>query len=64
MCQHNRSFLRVLLLLLILVAGHLQAQILYTCAEIESTVGMATHNASDMDTYIQACVMAMKNASI
>jgi len=50
MCQHNRSSSRVLLLLLILVVGPLQAQILYACAEIERAAGMA-HNVSDMDTH-------------
>jgi hypothetical protein len=51
MCQHNRSFSRALLLLLILVVGPLQTQILYACAEIERAVSMTAHNASDMDTH-------------
>jgi len=33
------------------VAGPLQAQVLYACAEIEKTVGMTTHNVSGMDTH-------------
>ena len=51
MCQHNKSFSRVLLLLFILVVGPLQAQILHACAEIEKTVGTTIHNVSDMDTH-------------
>jgi len=50
MSQQNRPFSLVFLLLFILVAGPLQAQIMYACAEIEKTVGMAKHNISDIDT--------------
>ncbi len=51
MCKRNRSFSRVLLLLLVLVAGPLQAQILYACAKIEKTASVISHNASDMDIH-------------
>jgi len=37
--------------MLMLVVGPLQAKILYACAEIERTIGITTHNVSDMDTH-------------
>lgn len=51
MCQHNRAFSCVLLLL-ILAAGSLQAQILPICAGIKSTVSnIASHHVSDMELH-------------
>ena len=51
MCKRNRSFSRILLLLLVLVAGSLQAQILYACQKIEKTASVILHNASDIDIH-------------
>ncbi len=50
MPQQNRPFSSIFLLLFILVAGPLQAQITYACTEIEKTVG-TVHDINDMDTH-------------
>jgi len=48
MCRYNGCYLRPLLLMLMLLVGPLQAQILYACAEIEKTDNLVMHNTSDM----------------
>ncbi len=48
MYRRNRSFLRPLLLMLMLVVGPLQAKTLFACTKIEKTDEIVVHNTSDV----------------
>lgn len=56
MYRPKRSFLHPLLLILMLVAGPLHAQILYACTKIEKTAEMIVHDISDQSkNYTNLC---------
>jgi len=48
MYRRNRSFLRPLLLMLMLVVGPFQAKTLFACAKIEKTDEIVVHHTSDV----------------